>query len=161
VPERSTPRLRSGFTFPRALPRTIPGSVRALGEWLGGFQWTHWATLTFGKSWGPTGPAPQRASVHVGRFLTDQCEGCPGYFFCIEEGRFGRVHAHALLRFDQYGIRGFDIDPGRLADAEWGRRFGRARFRPYDGKLGAAHYCAKYITKAPLTWDVGRLTIGA
>lgn len=146
---------------------------RTLGLWLEQFRWTHWGTYTFrvgcprecprrhpGKcrrGWGPDGPSPQGAFRHIGQFLTSD-RGLPGYFYCVERGSFGRVHGHALMRFDQYEIRGSHTDAGNDTFNAWKDRFGRCQVRAYDPELGAVHYCSKYIVKDPLLWDVGRLT---
>ncbi len=135
----------------------LQDSREALGVWLDEMPWSHWATFTFGEPWGESGPTPQGANRHIARFLEAQ-PGWPGYFYCIEAGRLGRVHGHALLRFDQLGIRELGFDAGEGTFARWRKRYGRAQVRTYDPELGAAYYCSKYLTKSPLHWDVGRLT---
>jgi len=140
--------------------------VEALGEWLNGFHWTHWATFTFRpgcprdcpqehhckSGWGSDGPSTSRARHHTERFLNTLPGPRLGYFYCVERGGIGgRAHAHALLSIEPVamGVTGKSIDHA------WGSRFGRCQLRSYDPELGAAHYCGKYITKAPLSWDVG------
>jgi len=151
------------------------GLNRVLGQWLDEFPWTHWGTFTFRvgcpsggcsrhspgecvKGWGETGPSPERAFKHIGGFL-DTADGTPGYFYCVETGRLGRVHGHGLLRFDQFRLCGTPCDPGELTFRSWKDRYGRCQLRAYDPKLGAAYYCGKYVTKEALLWDVGRLTL--
>lgn len=135
----------------RADFETVPPEILAMGNWLETFNWTDWCTLTFDAAWGPTGPSPSRARFHTEKWLTNLPGEPPGFFFCVETGRLGRVHCHALLR----------INPGPMAAPRdalyhgWRNRFGRCRIRAYDPELGASHYVAKYLTKAPLHWDLG------
>jgi len=159
VPDPETPeqRERRLGRFPRAPALRLAGR-REFGEWLGAFTWTHWGTFTFGDGWGPDGPTSSRAFYHLNKFLASE-RGVPGYFCCIETGRLGRVHGHALLRVDQYSIRGLDLDVRTDACADWERRFGRSQLRAYDPELGAAGYCAKYLTKNPLHWEVAGLSV--
>jgi len=137
----------------------------ALGEWLNGFSWSHWATFTFRvgcpsdclrehrheRGWGLSGPSSSRAREHVHRFLDEMPRG-PGYFYCIERGPWGgRCHGHALLKVRQGPME----NSGRSIDEAWTHRYGRVQLRAYDAERGASYYCGKYITKAPLCWDVG------
>lgn len=127
-----------------------------LGDWLHGFPWSCWATFTFDGRWGDTGPSPDRCMYHTRRWV-EALPGPPvGYFLAVERGSFGRVHSHGLLSLP----RGMEPTRKSLWHS-WKNRFGRCRVLPYNPDLGAAYYVAKYVTKEPLHWDIGSLTIKA
>ncbi len=122
--------------------------VTAWGEWLGGFEWEAWGTLTF-KDPGYTHDAATRAWL---RFVAAQEEGgsthlC--YFVGHEVGKLGRLHLHCLLA---------NLNPvtARRRDlwAWWFTRYGRCGVRGYDPEKGAAHYVSKYVTKDLAHYDV-------
>ena len=139
--------------------------AQALGEWLSSdrFEWETFATLTFDQRWGPTGPSPDRCLYHVRRWLRSLAHK-PRWFLAVERGTQGaRVHAHALIGPGR--VSGDDSEsrwapgvPGeplrRELWAVWKKRFGRARFEPINEQISCAHYCAKYLVKAPLHWDM-------
>jgi len=152
---------------PRGRHPDAPGSVTAaLGEWLNEFEWTHWATFTFRvgcpsdcliehcheAGWGLAGPSASRARDHIDRFV-NTLPGPPiGYFYCVERGPWGgRCHGHALLKVGSAPMEA----TGKGIDDAWTQRFGRIQLRAYDPERGASYYCGKYITKAPLCWDLG------
>lgn len=138
-------------------PPPLRDSVRALrsmGDWLtelGRDSWDSWATFTFGPRFGPTGPTPDRAMYHFSSWLTSLPGPDPLCFAAVEAGRLGRVHLHALIGpIDAWG-KGI---PRKALWRSWFRRFGRCQLRPYEPERGCEWYLCKYLTKAPLHWDV-------
>ena len=151
---RSVPR-KARYQFPRFVGTDL-SALREMGNWLGdserlGFSWGAWGTFTFGNKFGPTGPSPDRALFHWGRWMGSRELAGTGYFAAVETGRGGRVHLHALLR-PAFG-RGSGI-PRRALWRSWFDRYGRCSILPYDAKLGAVHYLTKYLVKAPELWDL-------
>jgi len=123
---------------------------RNLGRWLSEFEWSCWCTWTFDARFGDTGPSPDRCLHHTRRWIEQLPGPSVGYFVATESGRLGRVHSHGLLRLPD------GTTPARKSLwRSWFTRYGRCRVLPYNPRLGATHYVAKYITKEPLGWDLG------
>lgn len=114
---------------------------------MGTFEWDQFATLTFDSRWGEGGPHPDRVLALTIGWLERLFHG-PRYYICVERGRYGRTHSHALLG---RGSAGAPIDPRALSPA-W--KFGRDQIRRFDPALGATHYVAKYLTKSPDHWAI-------
>lgn len=136
-------------------PRAADDVRTAWGEWLGGFPWDAWGTLTF--RWAdPTHAQLDRA---FGRFITTVrmwADDEAPYFLGHEVGAGGRAHLHCLIG----GLRGWDGAQRSRLWGWWFKRYGRCEVRGYDPEKGAAHYVSKYITKALAHYDVdlGRWT---
>lgn len=109
-------------------------------------DWRYFATITFRR-------APRDAIAAASAVLR-QVRRVPALcrpssvFFGIENGRRGTPHMHAL-----WG--------GAQADASWRwwkewafKRFGIARFYPYDARKGGAYYVTKYVAKESV-YDAG------
>jgi hypothetical protein len=114
------------------------------GEWLEGWPWDHYTTLTFGIKSGPD--FARRAFGRWTRCLEREA-GLPVFWFVgFEDGRLlGRLHLHALV-----GNTG-GLNDRWMAEA-WTPGFSRiVRYQP---QLGAAYYVTKYVTKELLDYDV-------
>lgn len=136
---------------PRGLPR--PDGWREadeLGRWLDGLGgWASFGTFTFGSRFGPEGPSADRALFHFRGWRAGLGVARPAQcFVAVEAGRLGRVHLHALL-----GELGGGV-PRSAVWRSWFERFGRASITSFDPDRGATYYVAKYLTKAPLHWDI-------
>lgn len=129
------------------------GHREALAHWLHGavaapYPWDAWCTFTFGPAFGVDGPSPDRALYHFRGWRSRACRRAP-CFAAVETGsQGGRSHVHALLRLEEI--------PRSAAWRSWFKRYGRAQILPYDAAkgLGATFYISKYLTKAPLHWDI-------
>lgn len=129
------------------------GPREELANWLYGppgnpFEWDSWCTFTFGEKFGPDGPSPDRALYHFRNFREQTCPRAP-CFAAVETGRIGgRAHLHALWRLSPL--------PRSAVWRAWFKRYGRAELKPYDLTRGmdAAYYISKYLTKAPLHWNI-------
>jgi len=110
------------------------------GAWLGAFPWDWFVTQTFPDVVGPE----QAARLHKRwtRALEDYERHDVRQARALEFQKRGVLHYHALL----WGVR---PDTRRLdwMDAWHAISGGYARIVQYDPALGAAHYCAKYVTK--------------
>lgn len=120
--------------------------AEAWGEFLSGYPWDWFLTLTFREP-----VVSFRAHRLFERFAKDleKAAGIPIAWFRADEfgPRGGRLHLHALI-----------LNVGHLRRLswmdEWNRRAGYARILPFDPSKGAAYYCAKYVTKAFGDWDL-------
>jgi hypothetical protein len=137
---------------------------QAWTDWLTGFHWDHFATLTFAE---PRSEASaRRAFCSYVRDLTRQTHGgSVGYFCGYEYGTFGRLHLHALVRTatpqPDLGPGGVPHPstalPSRLVWRTWFDRFGRATVADYDPQRGAAGYVSKYVTKRLAYYDIDNM----
>lgn len=146
----------------------------ALGTWLSGFEWTHWATFTSRpirvpeiSSTGkyklaipqdsistPTGhfrsSAPSRQMYRRGISQWAQRIKCETIFWGTEAGpETGRIHCHALIKLSSRSME--------TTHSMWTlghRMFGRTYIEEYDPELGAAGYIAKYVTKRLADYDL-------
>lgn len=118
----------------------------AWGDFLSRYPWDWFLTLTFRD---PT--QSFRAHRLFGYFVKDieKAAGVPvGWFRGDEYGsRLGRFHMHALMLNVAHLRRLSWMD-------DWNPRAGFARIVEFDPKLGAAYYCAKYVTKQFGEWDL-------
>ena len=122
------------------------GLRTAWGEWLSEWPWDWWATLTF-RGEGYSHAAASRAFERFARRLQRDSPSL-GYFVGHEVGNLGRLHLHALLG----GLSPFTSR--RAAWGFWFEKHGRAHILPYDPRLGATHYVAKYVTKDLSHYDI-------
>jgi hypothetical protein len=125
------------------------------GEWLGQYDWSYFCTFT--TRYALTLPSARRLMY---RFydMDDLKRSGPATFFWAAEPFDCRegYHTHALLKVsavmtfkfltDCYQVAAGNKD---LLKTEWHR----VNFRSYNSKLGAAHYCGKYITKNLADYD--------
>lgn len=120
--------------------------AEAWGQFLSGYPWDWFATLTFRE---PVGSF--RAHRLFGYFVRDieKAAGIPIAWFRGDEygPRGGRLHLHALMLNVAHLRRLTWMD-------DWNRRAGYARILPFDPGRGAAYYCAKYVTKQFGDWDL-------
>ncbi len=130
------------------------------GQFLSQFSWDWFVTLTFrGDPSQPWGRGFRRdsqvSSFHAhrlfARFMRDleRSSGQPIYWFRGDEYGLvnGRFHIHALVGNVAAERRLYWMD-------RWERLAGFARILPFDPEQGAAHYCAKYVTKQFGDWDL-------
>ena len=112
---------------------------QALGCWLSGFQWDYFATLTTKEdmSFAQIRGALGRWFGKINR------RGVNPYFWASEIGRFGRVHAHALIATSLTVTR---------IKTTWS--VGHANIVSYDPARGAAYYLAKSITQERSDFDL-------
>lgn len=117
------------------------------GEWLSGFPWQAWGTLTL--RWADPTPAQlARGFTRFVRWL--RAEGNPdvSWYFAHETGALGRSHLHCLL-----GALAPDT-PRSTLWRWWWDRYGRCEVRGYDPERGAAVYVAKYVSKTYAHYDL-------
>lgn len=114
-----------------------PSRLRqAWSEYLRGFAWDHFATLTFARTTTPEGA--RRAFVQVWHRVVARLAQRPvPYFFVVERGGGGMWHIHALLS----GTQHVPLDG---LESAW-KRYGRADIQPYDPMRGAAFYLTKSL----------------
>jgi hypothetical protein len=119
--------------------------VAGWGQFLSGFPWDWFLTLTFKDEVGSF-----RAHRLFGFFVRDieKASGIPIFWFRADEiGFHGRFHIHALI--------GNVASLRRLTWMDrWNKLAGIARILPFDSKRGAAYYCAKYVTKQSGDWEL-------
>jgi len=118
----------------------------AWGQFLSGYPWDWFLTLTFREP-----VASFRAHRLFSYFARDieKAAGMPIAWFRGDEfgPHGGRLHLHAVMLNVAHLRRLLWMD-------EWDRRAGYARILPFDPHLGAAYYCAKYVTKHFGEWDL-------
>jgi hypothetical protein len=118
----------------------------AWGQFLSGFSWDWYATLTF-RDWVKS----FRAHRLFEQFMRDleKAAGIPIFWFRADEIGFhgGRFHIHALIGNVAHLRRLTWMD-------HWDKLAGIARIFPFNAKRGAASYCAKYITKQSGDWEL-------
>lgn len=135
--------------------------AKELGDWLDSQgDWTYWSTITQRPRHKWDGV---RSMTSWRRAMDQWCEttGADRIFWATEEGRlYGRSHVHALIYYDPHRTDpeqwGFSMSIPS-AQALWDltyRAYGRAHIDKYDPKLGAAHYCGKYVTKKIADYDI-------
>ncbi len=123
------------------------GQLReAWGQFLSGFPWDWFVTLTFREEIGS-----YRAHRLFESFIRalEKAAGIPLFWFRVDEigGRTGRFHIHALIGNVAHLRRMTWVD-------WWDRVAGYARILPFEAKRGAAYYCAKYLTKQLGDWEL-------
>lgn len=123
------------------------GLPRAVGDWLNGYPWNAWCTLTFRAGNFSADAATRAVNLWLDYIRTTGSPAVTYYVGHEVGGLGGRLHLHGLI--------------GNLADytsrtalwSWWFKRFGRAQVLRYDAERGAAWYVAKYVTKAVAEWD--------
>lgn len=135
-----------------------------MGNWLGELApWDAFVTWTFGRIVTANG-AMFWGKRHL-KWLEKAAEQ-PVYGFVAAEkgGNGGLIHLHGLLG----NVKHMNFYCGnRLATGQFGNKCclthawpcGYARVFPYNPKLGAKHYVAKYITKDLAEWELFGLPI--
>lgn len=126
------------------------------GDWLDGYDWTHWATLTFSR-------APTLAGARRWTERALEKHGVHSAFWATEKGYYGRWHVHALLdceRRDGLSVVRARLEPSAAADETaqalatwWRRHLGIERTERYDPGRGAVSYVSKYVTKSLSDYD--------
>jgi hypothetical protein len=138
-PKPTWPGIRSFCTPERIF-------TQALGEYLNGYAWDHFATLTYARS-------RRRCIIEHDierswfRICARKAQRPLAWFYAIERGAAGRFHVHALLA-------GTALLSRDQVSAAW--KYGRADIRPYDRLRGASWYCTKDTAQAGASWDVSR-----
>ena len=108
--------------------------VTMLDRW----PWQWYVTLTFRGS--PSIGQAYRAWGSLMAWLREH-EASPSYFRGVEWQQRGAPHFHALM----FGV---DVAARRMAVVDWWfKHYGIARVLPYDPRLGAKGYIAKYMLK--------------
>lgn len=118
----------------------------SLGEFLAGFYWDWFVTLTF-EGDVKTFTARNRCEAWLKRL--EKAAGQPISWFRADEygEKFGRFHFHLLI--------GNVAALHRFTWMErWKARNGIARILPFDPTQGAAFYVSKYVAKELGDWDV-------
>ena len=146
----------------------------ALGKWLSGYEWTHWATFTsrpiLDTATGNIGASnlanpldstytrtnafkssePSRRMYRRGLAKWAKRIGPEMIFWGTEAGpETGRIHCHALLK-----LSSTSMETNRSMWMLGYRMFGRTYIEDYDPELGAAGYIAKYVTKRLADYDL-------
>lgn len=123
------------------------GQLRdAWGEFLSGFPWDWFVTLTFREE--VSSFRAHRLFTYFVRAL-EKAAGIPIFWFRVDEigSRLGRFHIHALIGNVAHLRRMTWVD-------WWDRIAGYARILPFSAKCGAAYYCGKYMTKQSADWEL-------
>lgn len=137
---------------------------RHYGEWLSGYAWTHWLTLTVDPSRGTRGGKRRlgRAGIcsrsaegvrrafrnELIRYAEKVSRSRVAFAYTVEQGVGGdNPHIHALLFVPE------TMEGDRLSRA-W--RHGRATAERYDPTRGAAFYLSKTFWRTGADWDVSR-----
>jgi hypothetical protein len=119
---------------------------QAWGEFLSGFNWEWFLTLTFRE------PQESFRAHRLFRRFAGQINRAAGnsvaWFMVFEYGsRLGRLHIHALMLNVAHLSRFHWME-------EWNKVAGYARILPFAQGKGAAFYCAKYVTKSAAEWEI-------
>jgi hypothetical protein len=118
-----------------------------MGDWVHGLApWQVISHMTF--AWEASIWSAQRCYE---KFMKKELWGV-SYFYALEQNpsRDG-YHVHALWCDCQSKSR-------REIWREWFHRYGRARIEPVNSRDDVADYCAKYVTKEDLWWNVKLLS---
>jgi len=115
------------------------------GQFLPGFPWDWFVTLTFRDE--VVSFRAHRLFASLVRQI-EKAAGLPIFWFRADEigSCGGRVHIHALMGNVAQLRRMYWVD-------RWNEMAGYARILPFDSKRGAAYYCAKYVAKEINDWD--------
>lgn len=140
-----------------------------MGDFLSGYPWAHWCTLTFRppateagvgcepREWGrfrkrirsDVDVSPQYALRQWRTFKRDTTTHANVplfWFYGVEFGdRFGRMHLHALLG-------NTERLPTTVLNQAWPA--GYSRILEYDANRGASYYITKYVAKDLAEWDI-------
>ncbi len=125
-----------------------PTISTAWGQWLGTFPWDAWGTMTFAAG-EFTHDAASRAWQRFARHFQMQ-QPLGTWFVGHEVGARGRLHLHCLLG----GMHDRTPEARTQLWEWWFKRYGRAQVLGYDPEKGAAHYCAKYVSKELAFYDL-------
>ena len=117
---------------------------QAFGDWLSEFHWDSFWTLTFKELYGEQ--AAIRAITRWANRNTMSESGSMSWLFFLELTKLGAIHAHGLTRHETHSRR--------YLWANWHERHGIARGLPYNSEQNARYYCAKYLTKAQVSYIV-------
>jgi hypothetical protein len=129
-------------TYQQSWSKSTPKQLTSeFGDWLGKWNWTHFATLTFALS--ATEGSGRAQFLRWIRRLQQRSGGPVGWFYAFERGLGGSLHLHALLEAPL---------PAKAAQAAWSA--GRAEVVPYDRDRGARYYIAKDIWTSGLDYDM-------
>lgn len=169
IPETANrPSALNGY-YLRADPALL-----ALGDFLNGYPWAHYLTLTFrppqthkkatdagllahGEPWGryqrkivSAAPVSQDYALRqwgvFRRQITTAADVPTFWFYGVEHGEmFGRLHLHALTGNTER------LPVGTMREY-W--RAGWSHVKPYDPRKGASYYVCKYVTKELAEWDI-------
>tara|TARA_Y100000310_G_scaffold322439_1_gene381505 strand:- start:160 stop:660 length:501 start_codon:yes stop_codon:yes gene_type:complete len=119
-------------------------------EWLNGYNWSWWATLTFADLQSNITALKKfdkwmRQISCLSLYNTD-----PFWFVACELGKeFGRLHLHAL-------VGGIPKDfPPEIPEGWWEYSNGWAQVDEFVKEKGAEGYITKYITKDTGEWQIG------
>ena len=120
------------------------GMAKSLGDYLAGYEWDHWVTLTPSRP--SCGPNPLAATFER-RFIR-KLERAAQHHLCwaraLERSPAGIFHVHALLA----GTR--NIREAYITSA-WD--LGKADVERYDPQQGAAWYLAKTYGQPSEYWE--------
>jgi hypothetical protein len=115
----------------------------AWGEWLGGFSWDHFATLTF--VYDSQAEAALREFGRWIRRLEQRAQRRVSWFFALEPDSGGQLHIHVLLagtdRVGVGGLRGAWLN-------------GKSHIARYQSHGGAARYVTKFLGSKCAGYDL-------
>ena len=125
------------------------------GEWLNSYQWSYFCTFT--TRYSLTLPSARRLMYRFWDMDDLKRTGACQMFWCAEpfDSREG-YHTHGLLLADQILTKN---DLGNIYQVAAGNteiskdNWHRLQLTKYNPKLGASHYCGKYITKYLADYD--------
>jgi hypothetical protein len=125
----------------------------AYGDWLKGYDWTYWATLT--TKYSLTLPSARRIADGFYKHIAKA--GFSTMFWAAEpfDTREG-YHLHALIRVSDLLPYSFIVNTYQTVTGNKDlsrKNWNRIQLMRYNPKLGAGHYCAKYITKELADYD--------
>ncbi|MSR06351.1 MAG: hypothetical protein EXR93_04670 [Gemmatimonadetes bacterium] len=115
----------------------------ALGDWLGGYPWDHFVTLTF-SSGSPSTEGAIKAFRGWIRRLEQRGQQRISWFYVLETSHGGMRHLHALV----LGTAGL---PSAALENAW--RWGRVDASEYDRRKGASYYVTKWAAFGEADYD--------
>jgi len=125
-----------------------PAGRKEYADWLQGYPWTHFLTLTFSRPTSPAGAMrawerTEREALPDGSF----------WFVGAEPGeKFGRWHLHALIHV----VRPLEAE---ILGQWWRNHYGISHVRTI--RKGATFYVSKYAFKEHGDWRIGGAIFGA
>lgn len=127
-----------------------PELVQTWGEWLEGFTWDGFWTLTVERPY--SSHALSKAAQLWAKRHCQVFQERPSWVFFFDVGRLGRLHLH--------GLTGHELSMRTAMHRDWLQHHGRNRGLMYERGKGATYYMAKYLLKAQGEPIVDTLDVG-
>lgn len=123
----------------------------ALSEWLQGFPWVYFLTVTF-RWWA----RPEQSQQHFEYIRRALAWSHPDRLFLGAELHIkGDLHVHGLLGYGPGAhVDGFGYPRATDIWAPLFERFGRSKVETVRDKLAVTAYCTKYVTKELTDYNI-------